>query len=229
MTIIIKTLKKSKNEELLKELKELVSKWRKILHHDGGNSNSKTTPSKKEVDELPEEYLIEGKPLRNRTRNKLYINLKPSLKIENEEEKETKKKELINNVIKIEEAIFEKYKGDSPYSNRVMEILHNIRENEEFRDNIVNGEIIPEELSSMDVIKMVSKEKQEKLDETKKNKVNSIQSDWILKHTKVTEGVYKCRKCGGNKTTQSEMQTRSADEPMTLFITCVDCGNGWKI
>ena len=160
MTIIIKTLKKSKNEELLKELKELVSKWRKILHHDGGNSNSKTTPSKKEVDELPEEYLIEGKPLRNRTRNKLYINLKPSLKIENEEEKETKKKELINNVIKIEEAIFEKYKGDSPYSNRVMEILHNIRENEEFRDNIVNGEIKPEELSSMDVIKMVSKEKQ---------------------------------------------------------------------
>ena len=143
--------------------------------------------------------------------------------------KKQKKKELINNVIKIEEAIFEKYKGDSPYSNRVMEILHNIRENEEFRDNIVNGEIKPEELSSMDVIKMVSKEKQEKLDETKKNKVNSIQSDWILNHTKVTEGVYKCRKCGGNKTTQSEMQTRSADEPMTLFITCVDCGNGWKI
>ncbi len=110
-----------------------------------------------------------------------------------------------------------------------MEILHNIRENEEFRDKIVNGDIKPEELSSMDVIKMVSKEKQEKIDETKKNKVNSIQSDWELKHAKVIEGVYKCRKCGGSKTTQKEMQTRSADEPMTLFITCVECGNGWKI
>ena len=70
----------------------------------------------------------------------------------------------------------------------------------------------------------------EKLQETySKNKVNESRSDWNEKHTKATSGVYKCRKCGGNKTTQSEMQTRSADEPMTLFIHCVDCGNDWKI
>jgi transcription elongation factor S-II len=24
------------------------------------------------------------------------------------------------------------------------------------------------------------------------------------------------------------MQTRSADEPMTTFVTCIDCGNRWK-
>lgn len=110
-----------------------------------------------------------------------------------------------------------------------MEILHNIKENEEFRKKIVNGEIDAESLASMDEREMIDKDKRKKIDETINNKVNSVRSDWEEKHTKVTSGVYKCKKCGGDKTTQSEMQTRSADEPMTVFIHCVDCGNSWKI
>ena len=233
MNSIIKTLKKSKNEELLKELKELVSKWRKIINSEsGGNENKESnqkTPTKKDIDTFPEEFLIDGKSIRNNTRKKLFTNLLPSLKTENEEERQSKKKELISNVVQIEEKIFEKYKGDSPYSNRVLEILHNIKENEDFRNKIVNGDIKSEELATMDVIKMISKEKQEQINKERNNEVNSIQGDWRLKHMKATSGVYKCRKCGGNKTTQGEMQTRSADEPMTLFITCLECGNQWKI
>ena len=222
MNNLIKALKKSKNSDLLKELKELVSKWRKIIDKEKTN-----TPPKKEA-EFPEELLKDGDTKRNATKKNLYKSLKSYFKSENNEENEQKRKELIDKVIKIEEAIYINNKGDSPYTNRVLEILHNLKENEEFKNNIVEGIIQPEELSTMDVIKMVSKEKKEKIDETIKNQVSSIQSDWDLKHTKVTEGVYKC-KCGSNKTTQSEMQTRSADEPMTLFITCVVCGNRWKL
>ena len=39
---------------------------------------------------------------------------------------------------------------------------------------------------------------------------------------------FKCRKCGSRETCYYEMQTRSADEPMTIFITCLNCGNRWK-
>ena len=39
---------------------------------------------------------------------------------------------------------------------------------------------------------------------------------------------FKCRKCQSNKCTYYQMQTRSADEPMTTFVTCIDCGNRWK-
>lgn len=39
---------------------------------------------------------------------------------------------------------------------------------------------------------------------------------------------FKCRKCRSTKCTYYELQTRSADEPMTIFITCLECGTKWK-
>lgn len=39
---------------------------------------------------------------------------------------------------------------------------------------------------------------------------------------------FKCRKCHNNKCTYYQMQTRAADEPMTTFVTCIECGNRWK-
>ena len=41
-------------------------------------------------------------------------------------------------------------------------------------------------------------------------------------------GQFKCGKCKSVKTTYYQMQTRSADEPMTTFVTCMGCGNRWK-
>ena len=42
------------------------------------------------------------------------------------------------------------------------------------------------------------------------------------------KGMFKCGKCKDWKTTYYEMQTRSADEPMTVFITCHICNSTWK-
>ena len=39
---------------------------------------------------------------------------------------------------------------------------------------------------------------------------------------------YTCRKCGVNKCTIYQIQTRSCDEPITTFVTCITCGNSWK-
>jgi DNA-directed RNA polymerase subunit M/transcription elongation factor TFIIS len=39
---------------------------------------------------------------------------------------------------------------------------------------------------------------------------------------------FKCRACGKRECTYYQMQTRSADEPMTTFINCMNCGNRWK-
>jgi transcription elongation factor S-II len=37
-----------------------------------------------------------------------------------------------------------------------------------------------------------------------------------------------CGKCKSKKCTYYQLQTRSADEPMTTFVTCLDCGNRFK-
>ena len=40
--------------------------------------------------------------------------------------------------------------------------------------------------------------------------------------------MFKCGKCKLNNCTYFQMQTRSADEPMTTFVTCLNCSNRWK-
>jgi DNA-directed RNA polymerase subunit M/transcription elongation factor TFIIS len=39
---------------------------------------------------------------------------------------------------------------------------------------------------------------------------------------------FKCKKCKSTNCTYEAVQTRSADEAMTLFVTCLDCGNFFR-
>jgi DNA-directed RNA polymerase subunit M/transcription elongation factor TFIIS len=41
-------------------------------------------------------------------------------------------------------------------------------------------------------------------------------------------GLLKCGKCKSLKTDYTTMQTRSADEPATVFASCRNCGNRWR-
>lgn len=42
------------------------------------------------------------------------------------------------------------------------------------------------------------------------------------------DGAYTCRRCKSKKTVYTAVQIRSADEPMTIFVTCLKCGKNWK-
>ena len=44
-----------------------------------------------------------------------------------------------------------------------------------------------------------------------------------------TTNAYKCRKCGQRKCTTHHVQTRSADEPMTIVVLCENCNNTFRI
>ena len=42
-------------------------------------------------------------------------------------------------------------------------------------------------------------------------------------------GFLVCRNCKSTKVDVDQLQTRSADEPMTLFALCTDCGTRWTM
>ncbi len=55
--------------------------------------------------------------------------------------------------------------------------------------------------------------------------------EWKMSGQSVDEmpdGFFCCGKCKKQKTTYYQLQTRSADEPMTTFVTCHTCGHRWK-
>jgi transcription elongation factor S-II len=39
---------------------------------------------------------------------------------------------------------------------------------------------------------------------------------------------FTCYKCKSKECSYYQLQTRSADEPMTTFVTCIPCGTRWK-
>lgn len=49
-----------------------------------------------------------------------------------------------------------------------------------------------------------------------------------LKENAQGKGFFTCRKCKSKNTFYYQQQTRGADEPMTNFVNCIDCGNQWK-
>ena len=197
-----------------KTVENLVNKWKVILH---------------KTKNIDESFLLKGENVsrRNNTRKNLLKYLEMSLK---DKDDEAEIKNLKIKIVEIEDKLNETLKGEAPYLNRVLEIIHNLKDekNEEFRENIINGKIKPEELCTMNSVDMLSKNKQKEIEKEKEKKVDEVRTDWQEKHGQVTEGVYKCRVCGGRKTIQHEQQTRSADEPMTLFITCLNCKNTWR-
>lgn len=44
-----------------------------------------------------------------------------------------------------------------------------------------------------------------------------------------SKGLLKCPNCKSQSTESIEKQTRSADEPMTIISTCLECGKTWRI
>ena len=57
------------------------------------------------------------------------------------------------------------------------------------------------------------------------NKINEMCG---IKGDLLKASLFTCGRCKSTKTTSTQKQTRSADEPMTVFVLCLNCGKRWK-
>lgn len=118
-------------------------------------------------------------------------------------------------------------KWDNPfyiqiYLDRLRSIYINLN-NPKLIELVKNGYVTVKNLAFMTHQEM----QPEKWDSLIQAKMKKDKSKYDTQQEAMTD-TFKCRKCHSNKCSYYQMQTRSADEPMTTFVTCLDCANRWK-
>lgn len=114
------------------------------------------------------------------------------------------------------------------YLSKVRSIYSNLKrdsyiQNKNFLTLVINDKIDIKNIANMSIYDIFPENWKEILElKSKKDKLK-----YELKPEAMTDA-FKCRKCGSRSTSYYEVQTRSADEPMTQFITCLNCNNRWK-
>lgn len=108
------------------------------------------------------------------------------------------------------------------YLDHLRSIFVNLR-NDKLTQMVLSGEIKAHELAFMSHHEMLP----EKWDEMIKAKSIRDKSKFETKLEASTD-TFTCRKCKSKQCTYYQMQTRSADEPMTTFVSCILCGTRWK-
>lgn len=102
--------------------------------------------------------------------------------------------------------------------------------NEEVRNKLLNKEIKSKNFAFTPFYDIYSSEWQETV-----NNINEKNKNKYLPNIEASTDS-ECRKCKAagkskeeyTKCTYYQLQTRSADEPMTTFVTCITCGTRWK-
>ncbi|NXL08412.1 TCEA3 protein, partial [Mesembrinibis cayennensis] len=117
---------------------------------------------------------------------------------------------------------------DMKYRNRVRSRISNLKDpkNPSLRRNVLCGAIPPSLIARMTAEEMAS-------DELKELR-NAMTQEAIREHQMAKTGgtvtdLFQCGKCKKKNCTYNQVQTRSADEPMTTFVLCNECGNRWKV
>ncbi|XP_038550396.1 transcription elongation factor A protein 2-like isoform X7 [Micropterus salmoides] len=128
----------------------------------------------------------------------------------------------------IEDHIYQDIKAtDMKYKNRVRSRISNLKDpkNPGLRRNVLAGSIELSRIATMSSEEMAS-------DELKQLR-NVLTQEAIREHQMAKTGgtttdLLQCGKCKKKNCTYNQVQTRSADEPMTTFVLCNECGNRWK-
>lgn len=120
---------------------------------------------------------------------------------------------------------------EKAYMNQIRTVLYNLKDskNFSFRYKVTVGYFKPEHIPSLKSEEMASDEKNAERKKMREDAMAEIDQGWALKNGAARiSGMFTCGKCKGTKTTYFQMQTRSSDEPMTTFVTCLTCNNRWK-
>jgi len=128
----------------------------------------------------------------------------------------------------IEQELFKMYNGiEKQYKIKYRSLAFNLKnpKNPDLRAAVMNGATSASSLCKMSAQDMASPELKQ---QRRKYELYHLEAAKTQQGVSTSTDMFKCSKCGKRETTYYQLQTRSADEPMTTFHTCVRCGHRWK-
>ncbi|KAK2748385.1 RNA polymerase II elongation factor [Onygenales sp. PD_40] len=113
------------------------------------------------------------------------------------------------------------------YRTKMRSLFQNLKNksNPGLRVRVLSNEVTPDKFVRMTHDELKSDERRE---EERRIQKENMDKAMVAKAERSISTSLQCGKCGQKKVTYTEAQTRSADEPMTLFCTCVVCGKSWR-
>jgi|AntRauTorckE5430_2_1112549.scaffolds.fasta_scaffold04531_3 transcription elongation factor S-II len=198
-------------------------------------ASSSSSTSGTDWDHLP--------PLRKSTANKLHqiFNLSTASLTKSDIHIEAIKSLTISRATEVEIACHEYSKGiKQSYLDKIRSLIFNLKKNSDLRENVILGSTQPETLVTLAPEQLATAEKSEERNKAEAKLKDSRRLDWEqanegkinemcgIKGDLLLASLFTCGRCKSIKTTSTQKQTRSADEPMTVFVFCLNCGNRWR-
>jgi len=117
--------------------------------------------------------------------------------------------------------------NNEPYRAKMRSLFQNLKNktNQSLRKRVTAGEISPKRFVTMSHDEMKSDERRAADQKLEKENMNNAM---VAQVEKSISKEFQCGKCKKRMVSYSQAQTRSADEPMTTFCECMNCGHRWK-
>ena len=119
------------------------------------------------------------------------------------------------------------YQDQKNYKNKLTELLFNIKgANQDLRKDLLVGRLDPSQLLDMKTEDFASAKIKQERKQIESNYRKDKQGEGPVGRS--FSSAFTCKHCKESKCTYYQLQTRSADEPMTTFVTCTVCKTRWK-
>ncbi|ATY58774.1 DNA excision repair Rad2 [Cordyceps militaris] len=136
--------------------------------------------------------------------------------------------DVLAKAVAVEAAAFAHFKGEgADYKKKIRSLFTNLKNksNRALGVSVMGSEIPPERFVAMTDDDLKSDDQRKKEIELEKENMKKAQ---VPMAEKSISDSLECGKCKQKKVSYTQAQTRSADEPMTTFCECMNCGNRWK-
>jgi transcription elongation factor S-II len=239
--MLVSKQKQNANKEVARLASDIVAKWKKIVTADKAKKLTGSSPPKNTSSPAPtnEPKAFKGDVSKRRwdsenvdvkrtgvpTRDACIGLLYNGLAFMSKESSTT----LIIKAMEVEQAAHTEFGGESgEYRTKLRSLFQNLKNtsNRELGPRVMSGEIPAARFVIMTHDELKSAERQK--EDEKLEKENLKNSQVPMAERSISDAL-QCGKCLEKKVAYSQAQTRSADEPMTTFCECTNCGNRWKV